>query len=269
MITFPPCKINLGLNIISKRPDGFHNILTCFYPVPWNDVLEIIPAKDFTFDISGMLVPGAVKDNLCYKAYEILKRDFDLPPVAIHLHKILPIGAGLGGGSADAALTLRTLNHLFDLRLSQEILKEYAARLGSDCAFFVEEKPLIGSGRGEVLTDTTLTLKNKFLVIVIPEVQISTAEAYSKISPHPESDLKRILENHPLQEWRGLLKNDFQDALYKLFPVMEAIHQKLYALGADYASMSGSGSSVFGIFENPVDSKKEFEGFTYWSGNLN
>lgn len=269
MVSFSPCKINLGLNIISKRPDGYHNILTCFYPVPWNDILEIVPAKNFSFFVSGDSVPGVAKNNLCVKAHEILKKDFDLTPVSIHLHKIIPTGAGLGGGSSDAAYTLRILNRIFDLALSHETLKGYAALLGSDCAFFIEDKPMLGSERGAVLSDVSLTLKGKYLVIVKPEVHISTAEAYANTSPrHPKIELRKILEKHSIREWKELLKNDFEDSLFKQFPIIEDIQQKLYALGAAYASMSGSGSAVFGIFENAVDLKQDFQGLTYWSGYL-
>jgi 4-diphosphocytidyl-2-C-methyl-D-erythritol kinase len=269
MVSFPPCKINLGLNIISKRPDGYHNILTCFYPVPWNDVLEIIPAKIFSFSMSGDPVPGEPKRNLCVKAYEILKKDYDLTSVSIHLHKIIPVGAGLGGGSSDAAYTLRILNQLFALALSHETLKVYAARLGSDCAFFIGDKPLLGSERGEVLSDVSLSLKGKYLVIVKPEIHISTDEAYASTSPRlVKIELRKILEEHAIREWRELLKNDFEDSLFKQFPTLEAIQKKLYALGAAYASMSGSGSSVFGIFEDSVDLKRDFDGLRYWSGYL-
>ncbi|MEO6108157.1 MAG: 4-(cytidine 5'-diphospho)-2-C-methyl-D-erythritol kinase [Cyclobacteriaceae bacterium] len=270
MVSFPPCKINVGLNIISKRDDGYHNILTVFYPVPWHDILEIIPSKKASFTVTGQPVPGSAKENLCLQAYDILKEDFKLVPVSIHLHKIIPMGAGLGGGSSDAAYTLRTLNELFDLSLSHEALRNYAARLGSDCAFFIEEKPVLGSGRGEVLTDIRISLKGKFLVIVKPEVQISTASAYANSSPgKPTVDLRTIMEKHAVNEWRGLLKNDFEDNLFKQFPFIQSIHQKLYATGAQYASLSGSGSSVFGIFEKAIDLRNRFEGLTYWSGYLN
>jgi 4-diphosphocytidyl-2-C-methyl-D-erythritol kinase len=269
MVSFPPCKINLGLNIISKRTDGYHNIVTCFYPVPWHDILEIVPARMGTFSVSGEPVPGAAKDNLCIKAYDALSKDFKLPEVSIHLHKNIPLGAGLGGGSADGAYTLRMLNELFSLSLTPDALKMYAARLGSDCAFFIDETPAIGTARGEVLQPIQLSLKGKYLVIVKPEVQISTAEAYNRISPgQPTVDLITILEKHPVSEWKAIIKNDFEENLFQQFPIIEAIHQKLYAFGADFASLSGSGSSVFGIFENSVELKTEFEGLTYWSGYL-
>lgn len=269
MVSFPPCKINLGLNITAKRADGYHDIVTCFYPVPWQDALEIVPAKDFLFSISGKPVPGASADNLCVRAYELLKKEYNLKPVAIHLQKNIPIGAGLGGGSSDGAYALKALAQIFELSLAPAELKAYALLLGSDCPFFLVNKPMIGTGRGDVLTDIALTLKGKYLVIVKPEVQISTAKAYAGITPRkPATDLRQILENRPLTEWRTLLKNDFEEVLFSQFPLIEALHQKLYAFGATYASMSGSGSAVYGVFENEVDLKKEFDSVTYWSGQL-
>lgn len=269
MVSFPPCKINLGLNVVGKRSDGYHDIQTCFYPVPWSDILEIVPAKDFSFSVSVEPVPGPAADNLCVRAYELLRQEYKLDPVAIHLMKCLPMGAGLGGGSADGAFTLKTLNTIFHLSLTIDELKARAAQLGSDCAFFIENKPAIGSGRGEILSNVSLSLKNTFLVIVKPEVKVSTATAYAGITPHPPTvDLADILENHPLEEWKGLLQNDFEATLFKQFPVIEALQQKLYAFHAVYASMSGSGSAVYGIFQNEVNLKKEFEGFDYWSGYL-
>lgn len=269
MVSFPPCKINLGLSVISKRPDGYHNIATCFYPVPWHDALEIVRAKSFSFSLSGIPVPGAAADNLCVRAYELLRKSYNLTPVAIHLHKVIPIGAGLGGGSADGAYSLRTLNEIFNLELGNEKLKEYAAMLGSDCAFFIEGKPMIGMGRGEVLSDIRLSLKGKYLLILKPEVHISTAQAFAGVTPgNPTADLRLILEGHNLDAWKGTLKNDFEEPLFKQFPLLEALHQKLYAFGASYASMTGSGSAVFGIFENAVDLRKEFDSVVYWSGSL-
>ena len=269
MVSFPPCKINLGLHIVGKRPDGFHNIETCFYPVPWTEVLEVVPARDFSFSVSGDPVPGPAVDNLCVRAYELLRKEFDLKPVAIHLHKMLPIGAGLGGGSADGAYTLKTLHDIFDLSITREAMKAYAAQLGSDCAFFVENKPVLGMGRGEVLSEVALSLKKKYLIIVKPEVEISTSTAYAGVTPRkPAIDLREIVEKHPVEAWKTLLKNDFEDHLFKQFPIIEALQQKLYAFGARYASMSGSGSAVFGIFDGARDLRKEFETFTYWSGYL-
>jgi 4-diphosphocytidyl-2-C-methyl-D-erythritol kinase len=269
MVSFPPCKINLGLNVIRKRTDGYHDIATCFYPVPWTDALEIVPSKNFTFSTSGDQVPGAVADNLCVRAYELLKKDFPLKPVNVHLLKKIPIGAGLGGGSADGAYTLKMLNDLFELSLTKDRLIDYAAMLGSDCPFFIESKPVIGSGRGEILSPANLSLKGKYLIVVKPEVSISTRQAFSETIPRePGVDIRTIIENHPPADWKLFLKNDFEESTFKRFPIIQVIHTKLYAFGATYASMSGSGSAVFGLFEQEVDLRNEFQSLTYWSGYL-
>jgi 4-diphosphocytidyl-2-C-methyl-D-erythritol kinase len=269
MVTFPLCKINLGLNIAAKRADGYHDLVTCFYPLPWSDILEIISSNDITFSHSGISIPGNAADNLCLKAYHLLKKDFDIPAVHIHLHKIIPTGAGLGGGSSDAAWTLRMLNSMFELKLSFSQLQSYASRIGSDCAFFIQDKPMIGKGRGEVLEETTVSLKNKFIVLVKPDVHVSTAEAYSNVKPEiPETDLRQILSQSPVHQWKNLLKNDFEDSVFQKFPVIGKIKKTLYEEGALYASMSGSGSSVFGIFESPVDLKAKFSGMEQVSCTL-
>jgi 4-diphosphocytidyl-2-C-methyl-D-erythritol kinase len=253
MVLFPPCKINLGLHIVNKRPDGYHDLETCFYPVPWTDVLEIIPSAETTFTSSGDPIPGNQEENLCLKAYRLLAADFNLGPVKIHLHKIIPTGAGLGGGSSDAAYTLRALNAIFALGLSQEQLMRYAAQLGSDCSFFIQDRPMIGTGRGEILRETSLSLAGKFLTLVNPDVHVSTAEAYSGVRPSPpEVELKTVLEKTPVAEWKDLLKNDFEESVFKKHPVIREIKEELYGLGAMYACMSGSGSTVFAIFEREV-----------------
>lgn len=254
MVSFPPSKINLGLHVLRKRADGYHDLETCFYPVPWTDVLEIIPADSLSFTSSGTAVPGRKDDNLCLKAYRLLAAEFDLPPVSIHLHKIISTGAGLGGGSADAAYTLRLLNDIFSLNLSPEKLIPYAAQLGSDCAFFVQDKPKLGTGRGEILHDTTVSLRGKFLVLLKPDVHVSTAEAYAGIVPStPAVSLREILENNGPGGWRSLLKNDFEESVFRKYPVVAALKEDLYQAGALYASMSGSGAAVFGIFEKEKD----------------
>jgi 4-diphosphocytidyl-2-C-methyl-D-erythritol kinase len=258
MVTFPPCKINLGLNIIRKRPDGFHDLVTGFYPVPWTDILEIIPSDKIVFTSSGAVIPGAPQENLCLRAYQLLRRDFPMEAVKIHLHKIIPTGAGLGGGSSDAAFTLRMLNQIFTLNLSTSQLSHYASTLGSDCAFFMEDVPKLGTGRGEVLKDLNISLKGKFIVLIKPDVHISTAEAYAGIHPlQPSKDLPQILEHHPLHEWKNLVKNDFEELIFKKYPLLDNIKKKLYTQGALYASMSGSGSAVFGIFENEVNADSQ------------
>ncbi|MBL7857212.1 MAG: 4-(cytidine 5'-diphospho)-2-C-methyl-D-erythritol kinase [Cyclobacteriaceae bacterium] len=269
MVVFPPCKINLGLHILQKRADGYHDLETCFYPVPWTDILEIIPSRELSFTSTGNAIPGSALDNLCLRAYALLKADFGLEPVAIHLHKLIPTGAGLGGGSSDAAYTLRLLNEIFQLKITQEKMVEYAAQLGSDCAFFIQDKPMMGSGRGEILSATEVNLSGKFLVLVKPDIHVSTAEAYAGIFPKkPAFSLTEILIEKNLLSWKECLKNDFEDSVFFNFPMLRSIKEKLYSLGALYASMSGSGSSVFGIFENECDLKPEFNNVSFWSGKL-
>jgi len=269
MVLFPHCKINLGLQIVSKRSDGYHNIETCFYPVPWTDILEIIKAENFAFSSSGISIPGKEEDNLCVKAYQLLQNDFGLSPVHIHLHKVIPTGAGLGGGSSDAAFTLRALNSIFNLKLSGQQLREYASRLGSDCSFFIEDKPMLGTGRGEELSPASINLKGLFLVLVKPEIHVSTAEAYGGVKPKlPAIPLSNILGSH-LSVWRNVLVNDFEQSVFEKYPAISSIKHSLYNQGALYASMSGSGASVFGIFNSYVDLKNTFNGMTYWSGALN
>jgi 4-diphosphocytidyl-2-C-methyl-D-erythritol kinase len=252
MVAFPPCKINLGLSVVRKRSDGYHDIETCFFPVPWTDILEIIPSKEFSFSLSGNSVPGDEQDNLCVKAYRLLAQDISLPPVDIHLHKIIPTGAGLGGGSSDGAWTLRLLNDVLSLELSKDVLKQYASKLGSDCAFFIDDIPMIGTGRGEVLSPVEVDLKGKYLVIVKPEVHISTQQAYEGIVPSvPARKLADVIADS--NQWNRHLKNDFEATILKKFPVIKNIKQTLYDAGAEYASMSGSGSAVYGIFSNKPD----------------
>jgi 4-diphosphocytidyl-2-C-methyl-D-erythritol kinase len=268
MISFPHCKINLGLNVVSKRLDGFHNIETCFYPVPHTDIVEIIPAAEFSFSQSGITVPGNQEDNLCVIAYRLLKKDFSIGEVKIHLHKIIPIGAGLGGGSSDAAFTLRLLNAIFELKISSGQLKNYASQLGSDCSFFLEDGPLIGRGRGEILSPTSVSLKGLHLVLIKPSIHVSTADAYAGIIPFPgQFPLEETLHG-PIAQWTGMLKNDFEKSIFEKYPLIGQLKEKMYSLGAAYAAMSGSGSSVFGIFEHPVDLKKDFSGLDYWCGEL-
>ena len=268
MVTFPPCKINLGLHVIEKRPDGFHNLETCFYPVQWTDILEIVKADRFGFSSSGNPIPGAIDQNLCIKAYNLLAGDYNLSPVQIHLHKIIPIGSGLGGGSADAAYTIRLLNEIFELRLSAQEMMSYAAQLGSDCAFFIQNSPMIGKGRGELLSEIHLDLRGKFLVLVNPNIHVSTAEAYAGVRPVlPSSGIPDILKR-PIIEWRDLLKNDFEASVFEKYPSIMELKNSLYALDAVYASMSGSGATVFGIFDAPIDVTKHFADSTAWAGYI-
>lgn len=268
MISFPPCKINLGLSILRKRTDGFHDLDTCFYPVPWTDVVEVIESDQSTLTASGIAVPGDSLDNLCMKAYRLLEKEFALPPVKIHVHKNIPMGAGLGGGSADGAYMLRMLNEKFSLGLSVAQLQQRAAQLGSDCAFFIQDAPQIGSGRGEVLSPTSVSLTGNFLVLVKPAVHVSTAEAYAGVKPYERNEDVRSIVERPAVEWRDHLVNDFEASVFTKYPLIGEIKKELYASGALYASMSGSGSTVFGIFSHPVDLAKKFQAHIYWAGAL-
>lgn len=256
MVVFPNAKINLGLNVVAKRSDGFHDIVTCFYPVPLYDVLEIVEStgRKSSFRSSGIAIPGREEENLCMKAYQLLKKDYQLPHVDMYLHKIIPIGAGLGGGSADAAFTLQLVNEMFQLFLDAAILEEYAAQLGSDCAFFIRNKPVLAFERGDVFGSVQVDLAGKKLLLIYPDVHVSTAEAYSRIMPeNPEKSVKEVLEQVPMDRWKEELRNDFEESVFQLYPQVAALKEKLYAAGALYTSMSGSGSSVFGIFEEEKD----------------
>jgi 4-diphosphocytidyl-2-C-methyl-D-erythritol kinase len=268
MIAFPFCKINLGLHVINKRPDGYHNIETCFYPVPWKDVLEIIPSSTTQLFLTGNKIEGDQRSNLCLKAYELLKKDFPIGPVDIHLHKIIPTGAGLGGGSSDGAHALSILDSLFALNLSNEKLSEYALQLGSDCPFFMTRSPMIGTSRGEVMDKSPVNLSGLNVTIVNPDVHVSTSEAYSGIAPKkPDQPLTEILQR-PIAEWKSCLKNDFEETVFGKHPVIVEIKNSLYARGAAYASMSGSGSSVFGLYEKEPEFENEFRGMNVWSSVL-
>jgi 4-diphosphocytidyl-2-C-methyl-D-erythritol kinase len=269
MVVFPHCKINLGLQVLSKRPDGYHTIETCFYPVPWTDILEIIPSETFSFSVSGDSIPGKESDNLCVRAYDLLKTDFSLPPVQMHLHKIVPTGAGLGGGSSNAAFTLRLLNEKFQLNISHRALIRYASKLGSDCAFFVQDKAMLGEGRGEVLHESQLNLKNYYILIIKPDLHIATAGAYAGIVPVPGRKPVREIIQLPVSDWKNNLVNDFEESVFKKYPHIAMIKSELYRQGAVYASMSGSGAAVFGLFSEEKILTENFSGCRYWSGWLN
>jgi 4-diphosphocytidyl-2-C-methyl-D-erythritol kinase len=253
MIIFPNAKINIGLNIVNRRPDGYHNLETIFYPVKINDALEMVEAGELSFGSSGLDIPGRAEDNLCIKGYHLLKKEFDLPPVKIHLHKHIPIGAGLGGGSADAAFFIRLLNQKFELGMSDVKMTDYAKKLGADCAFFVQNKPVFAFERGDEFEPVRLDLSDYEIVVVMPPVQISTSEAFSGIKPElPKHSLMELI-NLPIVEWRKFIKNDFETTIFKSHPVIRGVKASLYEAGAIYASMSGSGAAVFGIFKNTPD----------------
>ena len=249
MIQFPNCKINLGLSILAKRADGYHELETVFYPIAVSDALEILPAANLTMTQSGITVPGDPAQNLCLKAYHLLKKDFpQLPTVQMHLHKNIPMGAGLGGGSSDGTAGLIMLNQQFDLGLNEQQLIDYASQLGSDCPFFVYNKACHASGRGEILTPINLDLSNYQFLLVHPGVHIATAWAFQQLNPNTKSESIRSIIQKPITDWKNTLINDFETPVFKDEPKLSVIKNQLYQLGAIYASMSGSGSSLFGIF---------------------
>ena len=249
MIQFPNCKINLGLSILAKRADGYHELETVFYPISVSDALEILPTDNLTITQSGIAVPGDPAQNLCLKAYHLLKKDFpQLPAVQMHLHKNIPMGAGLGGGSSDGTAALIMLNQQFDLGLNEQQLIDYASQLGSDCPFFVYNKACHASGRGEILTPINLDLSNYQFLLVHPGVHIATAWAFQQLNPHTKSESIRSIIEKPITDWKNTLINDFETPVFKAEPTLSVIKDQLYQLGAIYASMSGSGSSLFGIF---------------------
>jgi len=256
MISFPNAKINLGLNIVRKRDDGYHDLETLFYPVSLRDALEILPASDASVNtpgvslhLSGKTVEGSPDKNICVKAWHLLKADFpDLPPIDLHLYKSIPMGAGLGGGSADGSFTLKMLNDLFDLGLTGASLEVYALKLGSDCPFFIRNTPCFASGRGERMIESTLDLSDYSFLLVHPGIHVSTAVAFSGVKPTvPQQQIPEIV-SMDVEMWRGRLVNDFERTVFAAFPAIQTLRDSLYDAGARYAAMTGSGSSVFGIF---------------------
>lgn len=257
MITYPNAKINLGLNIVEKRPDGYHNLETVFYPINLQDALEVTVLegeKEYTLTTSGTPIEGEAENNLVVKAYKLLKQDFpQMPAIDIHMYKHIPTGAGLGGGSADAAFMIKLLNEKFNLEISIEKMEEYAVKLGADCAFFIQNKPVFATGIGNLFEPIQLSLKGYYIVLVKPDIFVSTKDAFAHITPkEPSKSLKEII-CMPVETWRAMMKNDFEESVFQKFPEIAAIKDKLYDMGAIYASMSGSGSSVFGIFREQVE----------------
>lgn len=258
MITYPISKINIGLQVTGKRPDGFHNLETVFYPVQLRDALEVIEADHLEFQLSGLNLEGDPQKNLVIQAYELLKSDYRLPSVKIHLHKNIPTGAGLGGGSSDAAGMLMLMNDLFHLKIGKEKLLHYALALGSDCPFFIHGKPVYATGRGEIMEDVGLDLRDYFLILVKPPVFISTAEAYRHIVPQGSRLSLKGLTGFPVHKWKGNVLNQFERFVFEKYPEVGCIKQILYEQGASFALMSGSGSCVYGLFRSE---KKGLERF--------
>ena len=252
MICFPNAKINLGLNIVSKREDGYHNIETIFYPIALKDALEVIPSKDrkaYRLFQTGLDIHSKPEDNLVVKALNLLAKEKHLPNIDIHLLKTIPYGAGLGGGSSNGAFMLNLLNQTFALGYNEEELHQFALKLGADCPFFLKNNPAFATGIGDEIEELNLSLEDYFIVLVKPDIFISTQEAYNQIVPkQPEISLKEIV-NMPIEQWHMHLHNDFETPIFKNHPEIEKIKQALYAKGAIYASMTGSGPSIYGFFK--------------------
>jgi 4-diphosphocytidyl-2-C-methyl-D-erythritol kinase len=270
MIAFPSCKINLGLRVIEKRTDGFHNIESVMYPIGLHDLLEVITASDgvFEFNQTGLELPGNDKDNLVVKAYHLLMGEYNLPPVKIHLHKIIPAGAGLGGGSSDAAFMLKLCNSFFNLGLKDDQLENYAGRLGSDCPFFIKNVPVVATGRGEQFSPLNTELKSKWLVIAVPDVHIDTPSAYSWIKPDNSGYSPSEVIKLPISQWKGKLLNDFENPVFERFPAIGKLRDNFYRHGAVYASMTGSGAGVFALFNQMTELSAEFKNCFFWQGKL-
>ena len=268
MICFPNAKINLVLNIVRKRVDGYHDIETVFYPIPVKDALEITPADATSFTPSGIPVDAPAEKNLVMRALAKLKERYPVPELQIGLLKAIPFGAGLGGGSSDAAFMLKLVNDFCGLHIPGEELERMASELGADCAFFIRNTPVFASGIGNVFEPVGLSLKGWHLCLVKPDVAVPTSLAYSMVNPHePACSLKEIILR-PVEEWKGLMENDFEHSVFPKYPIIQHIKQMLYEEGAVYSSMSGSGSSVFGLFKEETNLKSLFPDCFVWEGAL-
>ncbi|NSW44392.1 MAG: 4-(cytidine 5'-diphospho)-2-C-methyl-D-erythritol kinase [Bacteroidales bacterium] len=267
MVVFPNAKINLGLAVTEKRLDGYHNLESIFLPITLCDVLEILPSHTLTIKNYGFNIDGNIEQNLCYKAFKLLQNDFNIPPVTIILHKNIPMGAGLGGGSSDAAFTLKTLNKLFELNLSLSQLSHYAKRIGSDCNFFIENIPAYATQKGDELNPISYSFNNIYIVILKKSIHIHTAEAYQQISPHKTLySFKEIIEKISTDEWKNYFYNDFEISAFSNYPELKALKHYLYQQGAFYASMTGSGSAIYGLFK--FEPKFTVNDIFFWKGKI-
>lgn len=261
MLLLPNCKINIGLNIVSKRSDGYHNLETVFFPIPLRDNLEFkeIENEDVPYRLvsGGVPIEGKPEDNLIVKVYLDMKVEFNLPALELSLYKNIPMGAGLGGGSSDAAAMMKGLNEAYNLQLSAEDMEKRLAKFGADCPFFVRNKPAYATGIGDELTNCNVSLKDKFIVLVKPDVFVSTKEAYAHVTPKlPAIPLAEAIKL-PIETWKEQIVNDFEQSVFPFHPELPAIKQTLYDMGAVYASMSGSGSTMYGIFNRPTPEANE------------
>ena len=263
MISYPHAKINLGLNVVSKRADGYHNLETVFYPIQWCDIMEILPgpqhSKGIEVHMSGLPVAGKHADNLCVKAYELLRKNYPVRSVKLYLDKQIPMGAGLGGGSSDAAFFVKSMNEIFSLGISDDDMRALVMQLGSDCAFFIDGKPVYAEERGDRFFPVTVSLKGYHVVVVYPNIHVATSTAFANIYPAtPAFNCRDVVTKEPIENWKNLLTNDFEKTVFAAHPEIEDVRKKLYDAGAVYASMSGSGSAVYGIFSSTPNLSSEF-----------
>lgn len=271
MVWFPNAKINLGLGVLGKRSDGYHNLSTCFYPIPFCDALEFIPRPNFnadTYSFSGLAIPGSASQNLCARAIALIRQNRDIPFLEVHLHKAIPMGAGLGGGSSDAAFVLVKLNDLFELGFNQETLAHLALQLGSDCPFFIQNLPAIAGGRGENLSPIDLSLGGDYIVVLSPDLAISTAAAFAHVHISENEVNPDWLTYSKRFSWKDCLFNDFESFAFEAFPLLKELKTALYDAGAYYAAMSGSGSSIFGLFEKQPNNIQVKEGVRVFQAKL-
>ena len=269
MIVFPNGKINLGLSVLNKRTDGFHNIESVVYPVPIYDALEFHPSKKFTLSLYGMQIPDETENNIVFKTWKLLQDAYQIPPIEIKLFKGIPIGSGLGGGSSDAASLIKCLNEYFELGLTTEILFQFAEKLGSDCPFFIKNSATLIQGRGEILKRLDLSLKGKYIVIACPEIQVSTKEAFQEIQPSkPKIELSEAI-SMPIKQWQDKLVNDFERLILKKYSILKKIKSILKNEGALYTSLTGSGAAIYGIFDHTINVKNKFPDYFIWDGILN
>ncbi len=268
MIVYAPAKINIGLKILNQREDLYHNLDSLFYPIPLYDLLEVTKSEDFNISITGIPIIGNLKDNLIYKAWDLIRKHHNIGGIDVHLHKQIPTGAGLGGGSSDASNILKCLNSLYSLNLNDSALEKYAAELGADCPFFIRAKASRAQGIGTDISDIDLDLSNYYLVLVKPDIHISTKEAYSNVNLEGKNGSLNLGVIPNMGKWKFEFVNSFENKLFKLYPILEELKRGFYDMGAIYASMSGSGATIYGVFKNKPDIPKKWDSHFVWIKKL-